>query len=206
MIPRLLHITDGPRGTGGRRLAEVLAHAFDGGLEAVVLRERALEDEELSDLIDSLEPLRARGLRVLVSRRLDVARAHALDGVQLAADAVPLAEARAWLGPEAWLGYSAHSGAEARRAEEFGADYVTLSPIYSTGSKPGMSGRGTAWLAGELQGLRIPVLALGGITPERVPEVLASGAWGVAAVAAIGAVPDVAGAARQFQKKLTERS
>ena len=204
MIPRLLLVTDGRRGTGGRPLPEVIARAFQGGVEAVLLRERGLEDAALCAQIEALAPLRARGLRVLVSRRLDLARAYGLEGVQLSADSVPVAQARAWLGSRFCLGFSAHSGEEARCAEDAGADYVTLSPIYPTGSKPGAPGRGTRWLAAELQGLRIPALALGGITAERIPEVLACGAWGVAAVAAIGAAEDVAKAAREMKQSITE--
>ena len=129
MIPRLWYITDTARGSGGRPLAEVIARAAAGGVGAVVLRERSLETAALGQLIEDLEPLRATGLRVLVSRRLDLARAFGLDGVHLAAGAVPIPEARTWLGADAWIGYSAHSGAEARRAAREGASYVTLSPI-----------------------------------------------------------------------------
>jgi thiamine-phosphate pyrophosphorylase len=206
MIPRLVFVTDGARGSGGRPLQDVIARAFEGGVEAVILRERGLEDAALCAHIEALAPLRARGLRVLVSRRLDLARAYALDGVQLTADSVPVAEARSWLGGRFCLGFSAHSGEEARRAEDSGADYVTLSPIYPTDSKSGASGRGTSWLAHELGGLGIPALALGGVTAERVPEVLGCGAWGVAAVAAIGAAVDVEQAARKLKQSITEKA
>lgn len=199
MIPRLFYITDGERGTGGRPQHEVIRRAFEGGVEAVIVRE-----PEPLVLLEALAPLRARGLRVLVSRRLDLARAFALDGVHLAADAVPVGEARAWLGPDAWIGYSAHSGDEAARVAAQGASYVTLSPIHSTSSKPGAGGKGVAWLRGSLRGLAIPALALGGVTPARIEEILRSGAWGVAAVSAIGAAPDVARAARAFREVITQ--
>jgi thiamine-phosphate pyrophosphorylase len=204
VIPRLLYITDGERGTGGRALLPVLESACSGGLPALLLRSLPMQDADAAALIDALAPLRSAGLRVLASRRLDLARAYALDGVQLAADAVPIEEARRWLGPQAWIGYSAHDGPQARAAERAGADYVTLSPVYATGSKPGALGHGPAWLADQIRGLGIPVLALGGVTPERAPEVLAAGAWGIAAVSAIGAAPDVAQATRRFLQTITE--
>lgn len=197
MIPRIFYVTDGERGSAGRAQHDVIRAAFDGGVEAVIVRER-----EPGPLLSLLEPLRTRGLRVLVSRRLDLARAYALDGVHLAADAVPVAEARAWLPPGTWIGYSAHSGAEARRVEGCGASYVTLSPIHATGSKPGARGRGTAWLRESLAGLGIPALALGGVTPGRAEEILQAGAWGVAAVSALGAAPDVGRAARAFREAI----
>jgi len=204
LIPRLVYITDGARGTAGRPLAEVAAAAFDGGIDALLVRERGLPGAELARTIDALSGLRARGLRVLVSRRLDVARALALDGVHLAADAVPVAEARSWLGPDPWLGYSAHSAEEAKTVAASGANYVTLSPVYPTDSKPGARGRGVEWLRESLVGLSIPALALGGVTPERTHEILKAGAWGVAAISAIGAAPDVARAAGEFRTAILE--
>jgi thiamine-phosphate diphosphorylase len=139
-------------------------------------------------------------LRVLTSRRLDLVRALGLDGVQLAADAVPVDEARRWLGPDIWIGYSAHSGQEARLAAARGVSFVTLSPIHDTESKPGTPGRGTGWLANETRGLSVPALALGGMTADRAGAALAAGAWGVAAVSAIGAASDPERAAREFTK------
>jgi thiamine-phosphate diphosphorylase len=202
VIPRLCYITDGTRGTAGRPLARVAARAVEGGLEMMVVRERTLAEGELATLLEALLPLRARGLSLLVSRRVDLAERYALDGVHLAADAGPVARARRRLGARAWIGYSAHAGDEARRAADEGASYVTLSPIYATESKPGAPARGTAWLAAAVKGLSIPALALGGVTPERVPELLAAGAWGVAAVSSLGAAADPATAARAFRDAL----
>jgi thiamine-phosphate pyrophosphorylase len=195
VIPRLFYITDGKRGRAGRPQDEVIRAAFEGGVEAVVVRE-----PDPAALLERLAPLRERGLRVLVSRRLDLARAFELDGVHLAADAVPVAEARGWLPPGSWIGYSAHSGEEARRVASAGASYVTLSPVYATGSKPGARGRGAEWLRESLTDLAIPALALGGVTPGCAEEILKAGAWGVAAVSAIGAAPDVGRAATEFRE------
>ncbi|MEE9281629.1 MAG: thiamine phosphate synthase [Myxococcota bacterium] len=204
MIPRLCYMTDGERGTGGRPLAEVLGGAARGGVQLVVLREPRFEGDEWESLLEKIAPLRREGLKVVPSRRLDVARAWDLDGVHLAADAVDVRKARAWLGPQALIGYSAHSGAEGRRAAAAGASYVTLSPIYETDSKPGVAGRGCSWLEREAREAGLPVLALGGLTPQRTRDVLGAGAWGVAAISAIGAAPDVAAAAREFGNAVKE--
>ena len=204
MIPRLWYITDRERGTAGRPLLQVIEQGFAGGVGGVILREPGLPDRDLAALARGLEPLRRRGLRVLVSRRLDVAAALDLDGVHLAADAVPVATARGWLGPDALIGYSAHAADEAQAAARAGASYVTLSPVYPTESKPGAPGRGTAWLRDALQGLGVPVLALGGVDAEAIGEVLNAGAWGAAAVSALGAAPDVAAAARSFRAELEQ--
>ena len=199
MIPRLCYITDVERGTAGRPLEWVIREAAAGGLDMVMLRDRGAPVEVWRRLCDALSAERRKGLRVVVSRRLDVARALRLDGVHLAADALPVGLARAWLGNEALLGYSAHSAEEALDAERAGASYVTLSPIYATGSKPGASGRGIDWLGKATCRTSLPVLALGGVTPPRAPSVLAAGAWGIAAIEAIGAASDVRGAAEAFR-------
>jgi thiamine-phosphate pyrophosphorylase len=182
----------------------VIEAAAAGGLPLLVLRELQLPDRELRGLIERILPLRDRGLQILISRRLDLAASYALDGVHLAKGAAPIAEARARLGSGALIGYSAHEPSEAQRAAEQGASYVTLSPIYPTESKPGARARGLAWLKEAVRGLSIPALALGGITVERVPEVLAAGAWGVAAVSSVGAAADVEKAVRDFCTALGE--
>ncbi len=199
MIPRLCLITDRSRGTGGRALETVVLGAVRGGVDLVILRERDASGSQLGESVDAILPIRREGVRLAISRRLDVARSWDLDGVHLAADAVSVAEARTWLGSAALIGYSAHSAKDGRDAAEAGASYVTLSPIYPTDSKPGAPGRGASWLAGAIREIPIPVLALGGLTPERTAEVMRAGAWGVATVSGIGAAPDVERAARDFR-------
>jgi thiamine-phosphate pyrophosphorylase len=206
LIPRLWYFSDGARGRGGRDQSEVIERLWRGGVEAIVLRERDWSGRDWQECAVRLEPLRARGLRVLASRRLDVALALGLDGVQLGREAVGLAEARALLGPEALIGYSAHDADEARAAAAAGASCVTLSPIYETGSKPGAAPRGTDWLRAAASQLSIPVLALGGVTADRVHELCAAGAFGVAAVAALGAAADPEAAAREFRRALADET
>jgi len=204
LVPRLCYWTDGPRGRGGHPQVELIERLARAGVEAIVLREREWSAGDWSACAQRLAPLRAGGLRVLAGRRLDLCRALGLDGVHLGAESVPVAEARAFLGPDALIGYSAHGADEARAAAQAGASYVSLSPVYATDSKPGAEPRGTAWLAACVSGLTVPALALGGVTPERIPELRAAGAWGVVAIAALGAAPDPEAAAREFQRALAD--
>jgi len=199
-------MSDGPRSTGGRPLLDVIEALARGGVELVVLREPSWTFAEWTEAARRLEPARARGLRVVASRRLDVAHALGLDGVHLGREAVPVREARAFLGSDALVGYSAHDGAEARCAAAEGASYVMLSPIYETESKPGSTARGCAWLRMACADLPIPALALGGVTVERVGELLAAGASGVAAAAALGAASDPEAAAREFERALADET
>ena len=204
MIPRLCYWTDGARGGAGRDPVELIERLARGGVELVVLREREWSGAEWASCAARLAKLRAGGLRVLAGRRLDVARALGLDGVHLGAESVPVAEARAFLGPDALIGYSAHEPAEARRAAEDGASYATLSPIFPTESKPGVEPRGVAWLARAVRETPIPVLALGGVTAARIPELRAAGAAGVVAISALGAAFDPEAAAREFRRALAD--
>ncbi len=204
MIPRLWYVTDGVRGTGGRPVEDVIQAGARGGVGAVLLREFDLCEQAFERLLARLEPLRQRGLRIVVSRRLDHALAYRLDGVQLTADSMPLARARRLAGRGLWLGYSAHSADEALRAEAAGADYVTLSPIFATDSKPGARPLGVEGLARAVRGLAIPVLALGGVTPAQTRGILRSGAWGIATVSSLGAAADVESAAQDFHRPLAE--
>lgn len=204
MIPRLCYWSDGERGRAGRDQIEVIERLARGGVELVVLRERDWSAVRWSDCAARLAQPRAAGLRVLASRRLDLARALGLDGVHLGAEAVPVREARAFLGPHALIGYSAHDAAEARRAAADGASYVTLSPIFPTSSKPDAAPRGCAWLRSAVESLAIPALALGGVTPARVAEVRAAGAWGIVAISALGGAPDPEAAAREFRRALAD--
>jgi thiamine-phosphate pyrophosphorylase len=204
LIPRLSYWTDGERGRAGRDQAWVIERLARGGVEAVVLRERDWSARDWSDCLARLAEARAGGLRVLASRRLDLARAFELDGVHLGAESVPVAEARAFLGPSALIGFSAHEPAEAERAAADGASYVTLSPIFATDSKPGAQALGCDWLAAAVEKLDLPVLALGGVTAARVAQVRRAGAFGVVAISALGAARDPEAAAREFRRALAD--
>jgi thiamine-phosphate diphosphorylase len=129
---------------------------------------------------------------VFVSGRPDIAAAVGAHGVQLAQDDLTPADARRVL-VQGWIGRSVHSPGEAMNAVAEGADFLVVGSIYETGSHPGQPAVGLG-LIREAAGLGRPVIAIGGITPERVPEVKAAGAYGVAAIRALWHAPDPAAA------------
>jgi thiamine-phosphate pyrophosphorylase len=113
---------------------------------------------------------------------------------------------RAIAGGRLRIGASVHSLEDAVEAELKGADWVTFGPIYETPSKrPFGPPQGLERLATVSCGLRIPVVAIGGITPERVAEVLAAGARGVAVISGILAADSAADATRRFLRALGVR-
>ncbi|HEY5939397.1 MAG TPA: thiamine phosphate synthase [Gemmatimonadales bacterium] len=129
---------------------------------------------------------------VFVSGRPDIAAATGAHGVQLGADDLSPADARRVL-PNGWIGRSVHSLDEARTAVREGADFLVLGSIYQTPTHPGRTPIGTRVLA-EVATLGRPVIGIGGITPERVPELRAAGAYGVAAIQALWQADDPAAA------------
>ena len=130
---------------------------------------------------------------VVVHARPDLARALAAQGVQLRRHDLAPADARLVLS-SGWIGVSVHSRDEAASALAEGADYLVAGNVFETTSHPERPARGLPWLA-EICGLGAPVVAIGGITPARAPEVRAAGAWGVAAITALWDAPDPAAAA-----------
>jgi thiamine-phosphate pyrophosphorylase len=194
-LPSVHLITD-------RRLAPDLparlAAALQGappGAAAVHLREKDLGGAALLALARALLPAcRARGARLLVNDRLDVALAAGADGVHLPAAGIPPAEARRLLGPAALVGVSCHSAGEVARARDGGADYATFSPVWATPSKrPFGPPVGLAALAAAVP-LGLPLVALGGVEPGNAAQAFAAGAAGVAAIRAWLVGPDPAAA------------
>lgn len=190
-------ITDRHR-SRGRPVEEIVAAAAAGGVERVQIREKDLPTRELVALVRAVRRA-AGGARLLVNDRIDVALATGADGVHLGKSTLPVAAARR-LAPELEIGYSAHGLEEALAAEREGASFVTFSPVYATRSEGsrGAPPQGIAALRNVCRALRIPVLALGGVTAPRVPELLAAGAGGVAVVSAISEADDVEAAAREI--------
>ena len=185
------------RETGGRDLVDVVEAAVSGGVRLVQVRERDLIDAEVAALLGRiLDRLRGTEARVVVNGRPELARVLGI-GLHLPAADPPVAPR-----PEL-LGRSVHGEGEAQRARVENASYVVAGPIFPTGSKPGHPGAGLA-LLGRLGRIvsPTPILAIGGLTPERVGTVREWGAHGVAVRSAILGAPDPARAARAFAEAL----
>ena len=135
----------------------------------------------------------AAGCGVIVNDRLDVALASGAAGVHLGQDDLPLAAARRVVGDRLVIGVSTHDAAEARAAEAGGADYVGFGPMFPTTSKPdALAPRTFDGLRATRAAIRIPIVAIGGITPDAAPAVLDAGADAVAMISALATAPDPA--------------
>ena len=130
--------------------------------------------------------------------RVDLALALEADGVHVGQDDLPAPEARRLLLPGMILGVSTHDEAQARRARDDGADYVAVGSIFPTGSKAGFRLVGPDLVRRVRAEIAAPLVAIGGITPDNVAEVIRAGADAVAVISAVCAAPDPAAAAGRF--------
>ncbi|HEX2438237.1 MAG TPA: thiamine phosphate synthase [Methylomirabilota bacterium] len=186
--------------TRGRELVSVVEECLEAGLPAVQVREKDLGAGDLARLCRRLlGSVRDRGAQLVVNDRVDVALAVGADAVQRTHTSLPVEDIRAIVGGRLRIGVSVHSLIDAVEAEVKGADWVTYGPVYDTPSKRAYGPpQGLERLAEVAGRLRIPVVAIGGITPQRVKEVRAAGARGVAAISFILAADSPADATRRF--------
>lgn len=202
-IPRLYVVTDRHQ-TAARSLPEVVAAVACGGAGMVQLREKDLSARDLYNLGMCLQDvLTPYDIPLLINDRLDVAQALDTTGVHLAGHSLPTALARRVLGPQKLLGVSTHSVAEARAAMVEGADFIVFGPVFDTPSKTAYGApQGLQRLEEVIRQVTIPVLAIGGIDSNNLPQVLQTGAHGVAMIRAVLAAPDPCAATQQLRRLL----
>ncbi len=131
----------------------------------------------VGDLMSAIEDFEAS---LVVNDRVDIALALGLEWVHLGQRSLPPAIARGLLGGRGTVGVSVHDVEEARQAVEGGADYLTVGTMFATASHPERTPVGPSLVEAVQRTTRVPLVAIGGITPDRVEAVAASGAWGVA--------------------------
>ncbi len=181
---RALEVRDA--GQAAEAMIEIAARAAAAGTDWIELREKDLSARALFDLTAQIVA-RCPSARVLVNDRLDVALAAGAAGIHLTGEGLPVEAVRSWVcnraGQSFLIGRSCHSIEEARAAERDGADYVFFGPVYATPSKLAYGPpQGIERLAEVCRALEIPVIAIGGVTPENARQCVGAGARGVAAI------------------------
>jgi thiamine-phosphate pyrophosphorylase len=163
-----------------------LAAAFlRGGSRFIQVRAKRLGSGALLDLVGAVLSLaRPLGCIVIVNDRVDLAKLAGADGVHVGQDDLPPAEARALLGPEAIIGFSTHTTEQIAAAAAQPISYLAVGPIFGTRTKAtGYDAVGVELVRAAVEGARgLPVVAIGGITLETAPAVLAAGASQVAVI------------------------
>ena len=172
----------------------------------VIVDPAAIGGRDPRDLVDDLLGAGVRWFQLrakAMPTRQTFALAAGATGVHVGQEDLPASLARR-LGPDLVLGVSTHGLEQARRAEGEGADYVAVGSIFPTGSKAGFELVGLETLRAVRAAVSAPLVAIGGLTPERAPAVVAAGADGLAVISAIAGHPDPAGAAARFLGAIRE--
>ena len=197
---RVYVITD--RSFRGRTHEQVAGAALRGGAPAVQLRDKQATGRELLQWARQLRDLtRAAGVLFLVNDRVDVALAVHADGVHVGQEDVPVADARQLMGPGRVVGASAGNVEEALQAEQASADYLGVGPVFPTATKPDAGEAiGVDGLRRIVQAVRLPGVAIGGITADNAGQAIRAGAVGVAVISAVAAADEMVAATRQLRE------
>ncbi len=181
-------------------LVDVVSELLDAGVTTIQLREKDLDGTELIGLAQPIAELcRNYEAKLFINTNTRVAREVGAAGVHLPANAESVETVKARTGNSLYVGCSVHSLDAAQKREAEGADFLTYSPIYRTASKPGYGPAvGVASLKEVAGNVKLPIFALGGITPARVTECLAAGAFGVAVMSGVMSPADAGEQARRY--------
>ena len=201
---KLYLITDRTLFTDNRSLFTAVEEALKGGLRAVQLREKDLGVREVLHMAYALRELTSGyGAKLFINDRVDVALAVEADGVHLGGSSMPAFAARKAAGEGMLIGVSTHSLTEAEKAQEEGADFVTLGPVFEIPSKLKYGRPLGLGLLKEVSAIiSIPFFAIGGIKKERVKNTLESGASGIALISAILGSENIQSNTEEFMRLL----
>lgn len=185
--------------SGARTSEEIALAALAAGIRIVQVREKERAARRALEIALALRGItREHGALLLVNDRLDLALAAAADGVHLGQDDLPVATARAILGPDALIGLSITDPEQLDGRDVRDADYLGVGAVFPTGSKSDAHYTGLELLAAARAVVDLPIVAIGGITVENAAAAVRAGADVLAVISAITAAPDPGSAARRL--------
>ena len=201
-----LYLVTDRRLAGPRPLEELVHAALRGGVTAVQLREKECSTREFVELARRVKDILApAGVPLIINDRVDVALAAGADGVHLGQSDMEYRDARALLGPDAIVGLSVETTAQADEAEALDADYLGVGPIFPTPTKTDTAAAwGIEGLAALREASRHILVAIGGMNVTNAAEVMKTGADGIAVGSAICGAHDPEEAARQLRRVVDE--
>ena len=197
---RLYAVTD-RAWTGKMSLYEQVEAALQGGATCVQLREKHLDRETfLQEARDLVQLCHRYGVPFIVNDEVDIAVECGADGVHVGQEDMKAADVRAKVGPQMMIGVSAHTVEEALEAVKTGADYLGVGAVFSTSTKTDVSVLSMETLRAICNAVKVPVVAIGGISEHNLMQLSGSGVDGVAVVSAIFAAEDPKAAAQKLRE------
>jgi len=177
--------------------AEMMA---ESGVELIQYRNKKNPSRTVFEVSSNLARfLSSRGVRFIVNDRADVAALAAAGGVHVGQEDLDVEEARAICGPSRWVGVSTHTLEQVEQADKTSANYIAVGPIFATDTKENPEEVvGVDFVRRARERTRKPLVAIGGITPERAPAIFRAGADSVAVARDLLSASDPAARARQF--------
>lgn len=174
------------------RLLNLVEEAISSGIRFIQYREKLLPRREIFEYARSLRNLtREKGVTLIINDYLDIAMAVDADGLHIGLGDLPLEIARRILGPNKIIGISVHNPFEAREAEEGGADYIGVGPVFETKTKLTGLPAGINIIKEIKKEITIPIFAISGINQTNLDMVMAAGADGAAVSSAVMKAQDI---------------
>jgi len=200
-IPSLYAILD-PEQMAGANAGKVLHELLEGGAKFLQLRVKTFAASDFFELARRARTeTRSYGCKLIVNDRVDIALACGADGVHLGQDDLPLAVGRKLVGDKI-IGISTHDLDQAREAEKNGADYIGFGPMFGTSTKnTGYAARGIEMLRQLRAGVKLPIVAIGGITENNVSEVWQAGANSAAIISDVLRAEDIPAKVRRILRQ-----
>ena len=188
----------------GRSTLDIVKAAVRGGVTVVQLREKTADSRQFYEEVFAIRDfLRDAGVLFLINDRVDMVQALDADGVHLGKSDLPFRVAREILGDQKIIGMSVEHPDEVETAVRDGADYLGVSPIYTTPTKPELDkGLGLEGLREIRKRTDLPLIGIGSMNRNTAADVIANGADGVAVVSAIVAADDPEQAAREILEQV----
>ena len=176
--------------------------AIDSGVTVFQLREKNTDYEHFKDIALKIKPIcRAHGVPLIINDNVKLAKEIDADGVHLGQNDLDIKAAREYLGADKIIGVSAHNVKEAQAAESGGADYLGSGAAFVTSTKTDAGAIDHRVLSDVAHSVRIPVVAIGGITGGNISRLEGLGLDGVAVVSAIFAAKDIPSAVNELKAK-----
>jgi thiamine-phosphate pyrophosphorylase len=196
---RLCFVADS-EAAAGRDILRLIGEAVAGGATIIQLRGKKWTSREfLEKGVKAAQFIRPKKIPLIINDRVDIALACEADGVHLGQDDMPIPFAREIMGKKRIIGLSVSTPEEAEAAEKGGGDYIGAGPLFRTLSKENVGPLlGLEGLRKIREKVKIPILAIGGISAAKVAEVIAAGADGVAVISAITAAENPKKAAAEI--------